>query len=180
MENTFEVTSGKIIVTDPCYDRNIHESNWILNAKNGTWIGEVSGTEQIVRYSNSPTGHFDNWIVLGTNLSVDSGQTGVFDHDAYPQGDTGEYDDLTSFYGKACAMTLSDDSSGSVDNIGFVSGTTYGDGTFTFYGIKNADNEIVAVKTVYAEEKEDEEEDNWDEYEEYDEYEEEEEEEEGE
>lgn len=168
MENTFEVTSGKIIVTDPCYDRNIHESNWILNAKNGTWIGEVSGTEQIVRHSHSRIEHFVNWIVLGTNLFVDSGQTGVFDHDAYPQGDTGESEDLTSFYGKACAMTLSDDSAGSVDNIGFVSSTTQGDGTFTFYGIKNADNQIVAVKTVYQVYQEDQ---GWDEYNEDDEYE---------
>lgn len=43
----FEITSGKVVVSDPCYERN--ENTMILgvlsNVRNGTWGAHVHKTE---------------------------------------------------------------------------------------------------------------------------------------
>lgn len=108
----FEVTSGKIRATDPCYD----VSTWcagFFDSKNGIY-------EAFVTYADPPNwgrrvatleiSHIEHRRVQPTQavsfeVGVDSGQAGFFDADKYAANQGGEYGDLETFYGKACHLT---------------------------------------------------------------------------
>jgi len=40
---SFEVIGGEVIVTDPCYDRDL--KNKVENVKNGTWLASTVMTD---------------------------------------------------------------------------------------------------------------------------------------
>ena len=41
MDDTFEVKSGKMVLSDPCYELGTWCQGVIDNVKNGTWIADV-------------------------------------------------------------------------------------------------------------------------------------------
>jgi hypothetical protein len=112
----FEITSGKIRVTDPCYTKDIWCAGVLENCLNGMW--EASK----VLYGNAITNGWGERVgelkicheqYLGSecyektdiDVGVDSGQAGFFDDEKYPDGETGEYGSMDTFYGKVCAGT---------------------------------------------------------------------------
>lgn len=46
MENTFEVVSGKMILSDPCYELGTWCQGVVENVKNGTWVGIVEQSDE--------------------------------------------------------------------------------------------------------------------------------------
>lgn len=115
MEN-FEITSGRIRVTDPCYTKDTWCSGVLENCLTGNWKASK------LVYGNELTGGWGNRIAelqiwhedylggecyenSGIDVGVDSGQAGFFDDALYPDGETGEYGDLNTFYGKVCDGT---------------------------------------------------------------------------
>lgn len=105
---TFNITSGKIRVTDPCYDRDTWCTGVLENCANGQWIAstemcEDTGwgrrvSELVICHSTlSPVG---DWIESDIVAGVDSGQCGFFDDALYPE-DTDE----GSFYDRVCEGT---------------------------------------------------------------------------
>ncbi len=178
----FEIVSGKLNITDPCYDTNTTCALFNLPAVNGVWsvTGEYEDGKSwgyriasILAVLNDISLYNFDLKELSDNIGVDSGQCGIFDAGKYPQNEVeaGDYDDKSSFYGKVCDLTHNEEEHevnkstpyftyGIVDNFGVASSSGYGDGCYTAYGAKNENGELVAVKIVFLEEEIDEEEDD--------------------
>ena len=170
MNDVFNVTNGKLIVTDPCYKRGIRCQAIVDNVKNGTWTANIS--KHYERVAELEARHaeafsYSSWERLDAEIGVDSGQAGIFNEALYPAGDIlGEYDDTTTFYGRACAATLPPELQSQSDTEqyepfgfieeGVVSSSGYGDGSYDAFVARNAAGEVVAVKIVFVSEEEDE------------------------
>jgi len=164
----FKIESGKIHITDPCYDTDTWCGIYNQTAKKGTWIGKIVSKEYevdelIVHHKDHPP--TNDWRLLPGEVGVDSGQAGVFDANIYPKGgNNGEADDNTTFYGKCCRETCNGfdkehqakkkemglaESHGVVDGQGFVSHTAWGDGSYNAYA-QYSGGVVVAVKIDYV------------------------------
>jgi hypothetical protein len=175
MEN-FVIVSGKIRVTDPCYTKDTWCSGVLENCMNGKWFAGK------VVWGNEATGGWGNRIAelqiwheshvgsecyenSGIDVGVDSGQAGFFDEGSYPEGETGEYGELDTFYGKICEGTANENYLG-IANVGFGVATSsgYGDGGYDCFIRRDHEGRIVAAKIVFisAESEEDEEDYEWD------------------
>jgi hypothetical protein len=161
---TFQVTSGALIISDPCYrtdEEHLGNMSIVLNAKEGEWEAYVTYNEE-GRVSELVVYHTDlEHEILGTYESpenfVDSGQMGIFDYDAYPdcdkgqeQGDYGE----PGFYNDCCMTT--ENGAGIVRGTGVVSLSGYGDGVYSAYVTRSLDGHARCVSVVFIEEEEDE------------------------
>lgn len=116
MKTTFEMKSGKMRVTDPCYDKKTWCSGVIENVLSGVWFAEniILDNEQTNGWGNR-NGELIVWHsdyspdsiieLTSIDVGVDSGQAGFFDDAEYPTGDTGEYGNTDTFYGKVCEGT---------------------------------------------------------------------------
>jgi len=136
MNDKFKIESGKMILTDPCYEKGTWCTKTIP-ARNGEWTVEVTMCGDRVAELIARHELYLDVMAGGENidievLGVDSGQMGFFDESKYPKtkNDIGEYDEKGSFYGKCCDTTLSKKNYGAVDNMGCVSSTGYGDGSY--------------------------------------------------
>jgi len=122
--SAFEVSSGKIVIGDPCY-----EANPSYPAKNGPWTAHVVTKEEPFwgKRVKKVVVHHQDFNPADSNIrhfkedfSVDSGQAGVFDYLAY--GSEG-------FYEICCKETLSKKQYGYIEG-GFVTSSGYGDGWY--------------------------------------------------
>lgn len=168
---TFEVTSGKIMMSDPCYE-NPTWCQGIVDVKNGTWNGipiyydgRVAMLIAVHKDCNRAT--FKKLLRLKAaeipcECGVDSGQFGFFDLGFYRDdkaignvkphdfGNTrflGNADDEGKgevWYRACCELTLNDESFGVLPN-GCVSSSGWGDGGYTAYGIKEGDVYVALV-----------------------------------
>lgn len=119
----FSVKSGKIVVSDPCYDTG----ELTVLARNGRWLASVKKTDEGswgMRVASILV-HHEEFDPIGKDyredveyIGVDSGQAGVFDLNSYGSG---------SFYDTCCRAT--DKDFGFVPG-GFVSSSGYGDGGY--------------------------------------------------
>lgn len=170
----FQVVSGKIMCSDPCYDGG----DVLVKAKNGEWVARVEKSdegawgERVCRvlvhhvdfsmYGSSRIKSFDS--VEDATIGVDSGQAGVFDANSFRNdavventkrihGKTICEDEL--WYSICCDRTLSEKGYGYIPG-GFVTTSGYGDGG---YGVEiyKKNGEAVAVEITFIENEEDEE-----------------------
>ena len=151
----FNVTSGAIALTDPCYERSTNPAyaKFEVLAANGRWLArqEEGGRFLIAHHENFAM----DWRHVDTDLfdaAVDSGQFGIFDASVYPLGEVGKCGDESTFYGRCCAVA---DYFGAVDGAGVVSRTLYGDGSYPVHIHTNDKNEIVAVVVDFCPQEED-------------------------
>jgi hypothetical protein len=115
--SVFTITSTKLRVTDPCYEKDVWCSGVLENVLPGQWVADkvVASDSQTGgwgdRISELQISHIDYHGVVDVNepaaftVGVDSGQAGFFDELMYPEGPVGEYGDLETFYGKVCQGT---------------------------------------------------------------------------
>lgn len=158
----FQVESGRLMVTDPCYGHDgIH--NVLNNVANGNWYAfvTINSESQIAtlvatkRCSVMTERHKADFTVY-----VDSGQAGIFDVAHYANNDdVGSYEafsnvpfrdskDHEPWYKMCCDRTLDETSAGTIP-FGVVSSSGYGDGGYEcFYGV-DAEGEIVVVQIVF-------------------------------
>lgn len=131
---TFQVESGKLAVTDPCYDREVWTrfpgeraflGGVIDKVKNGEWEAFITMEKAGMwgdRVSNlviihESVDHMDYdeqdiYEIADFEVGVDSGQAGFFDETSYPQdprGEGGEYN-KDAFYDECCHATVGEDS----------------------------------------------------------------------
>jgi hypothetical protein len=114
---SFEITSGKMIVTDPCYDKETWCQAKLDNVRIGKWLATVEYSDegdwgdrvaQIWVWHDSleitePGTFFPPCSeYIPADIVVDSGQAGFFDIDKYP--DDPHKDD--AFYDAVCKLTL--------------------------------------------------------------------------
>jgi len=177
----FEINSGAMVCSDPCYTTDVWCMQTVKNVKNGTWIAEVETVEPSgwgERIGALRVFHSDYYLGTDKNVvqeelagtfGVDSGQFGFFDADGYrkdesvreiPKYDFGaDYDreEGDEWY-RACAkITLSGDSWGTLPK-GVVSSSGLGDGSYSVTATKNADGEYVAFEVVFIDMSEEDEE----------------------
>lgn len=169
---TFNVTSGKIIVTDPCYDMDVWCLIKNISAKNGMWKGGIALNPEEGRVSRLMAFHSDyyeqyctgKWKLVKGDLGVDSGQCSIFDQKFYKKNHGGDYvdptnkkyKDMPNFYSKCCWATFeTKHRSGIVDSSGIVSSSGYGDGSYNLEIIK-VKKLAVALHITFIEELSDE------------------------
>lgn len=146
---TFEVTSGKVYVTDPCCNEDIIQEN-VLEVANGTWIAKAiydGGTcMELVAFLEG----YDKATprdVAPFEVDVDSGQAGIFDVASYKK------DELVNepiwfypedpWYSLCCQKTLSNDKAGIIPG-GAVASSGYGDGSYKAFTYEK-DGKIVSI-----------------------------------
>jgi hypothetical protein len=159
----FPILSGKVRVTDPCYERDTWCAGVIEDVKKGAWEAYIRTERKYSRVIELMAFHKDidnntfkksSWITQDADIGVDSGQCGIFDDKYYPEK-TGEYDDENSFYYKCCLAT--ENEAGVVD-YGVVSRSGFGDGSYVCYTLENKER-VVGIKIIFIEENDDEEDD---------------------
>lgn len=156
---TFDIQSGRVNLSDPCYAVGTWCGAFSLPAKNGEWIVEPEERDmgkwgnRVASFTVCHKDHADALMnVLEFDFGVDSGQFGIFDSEIY-EGDS-DYNNEDGFYRECCDTTLSENRLGAVRNRGFVSSTGFGDGGYTGYGAFDND-ELVKFKIVFIGENED-------------------------
>jgi hypothetical protein len=178
MENTFEVVSGAIVCSDPCYSIPTWCQGIVENVKNGTWIAQVIKSdegdwgERIAMLSISHKDVEDaeaNVDIMDFVGGVDSGQFGFFDKDFYRNDEKAKDLEKYSFssdfdkeggdewYRACCNLTLSSEQWGVLPN-GVVSSSGFGDGSYDVFGYKDESGQYVAFAVVFIYDDEDEEE----------------------
>lgn len=133
----FEVTSGSIQATDPCYD----PETWCAGefvALNGKWLAAMIMSDEgdwghrvaslVIRHENHPDKKGLE-VPVDFECGVDSGQFGFFDTQKFMEEQGGDYADKSSFYGHVCELTA-EYVGAIVRGYGVVSTSGYGDGSY--------------------------------------------------
>ena len=162
---TLEITSGKILVSDPCYlDDSQHMFNFVEGCKKGTWEAEaeVSDEGEWGKRVATLSAHCEHelaytaWDEVGV-AGVDSGQMSIMDADRLTswEGDEREHgwdpDKYAGSFGYqgACEITLRGMRGDILAGCMAVSSSGYGDGAYPVSVSRNRDGEIVAVKVDF-------------------------------
>ena len=162
---TFEVTSGHVNLSDPCYSVGTWCGKYNVPAKNGEWVVNVERSDQGVwgnRVAGFTAYHKDhygiNLLPIDQDFGVDSGTFGIFDSDNY-KGDTD--DDERKWYFAVCEHTFGGAQAGVIDDgSGFVSSSGFGDGSYAGE-VAFVNDELVGFKIVFITEQDDENEDDF-------------------
>lgn len=158
---TFTVESGKVIVTDPCYQVDEEEDLQIMlsNVKNGNWTASITYSDEEVVESllvfygeKKPSG---KWHVCDKSIAVDSAQAGIFDITVFGRDEVIQYEVINVYdieidevglkYYVACCDMVASDAQGGVVPGGAVSMSGYGDGMYEVKVKYNISKEVVGV-----------------------------------
>ncbi len=174
--NRFEVVSGQLLVTDPCY-KDLNWCNCILNVKNGIWKidANIRNTGSWGSRVYSIEAKHENAIRLNyrihkTEIGVDSGQAGFFDpqffqNDEIVKGLQKDYKEEICkdepWYSYCCDRTLAHKVG--VIPYGVVSSSGYGDGGYELETATDENGTIIACRITFIEDEE-ENDDGYDDY----------------
>ncbi|MBO1511370.1 SMI1/KNR4 family protein [Metabacillus bambusae] len=158
---TFTVESGKVIVTDPCYQVDEEEDLQIIlsNVKNGNWTASITYSDEEVVESllvfygeKKPSG---KWHVCDKPIAVDSAQAGIFDLAGFGRDEVIQYEVKNVYdieieevglkYYVACCDMVASDAQGGVVPGGAISMSGYGDGMYEVKVKYNISKEVVGV-----------------------------------
>jgi len=168
----FEIVSGTLVCSDPCYSIPTWCQGIVENVKKGTWYADVENVNSWGdRIAELRIYHKDSHFLSGRfeempfDFGVDSGQFGFFDKEFYRNdekakdlpkynfGDDFDNEDGDVWY-RACAeITLSGDQWGVLPN-GVVSSSGYGDGSYRVFGQKDKNGEYVAFQVIFIDNEE--------------------------
>ncbi len=181
----FEVESGRLNVSDPCYDLGTWCAGVVDNCKLGTWRAEVVKSCEgswgvrcaalLVHhkdYSRHTLGKYAS-VTAEFEVGVDSGQAGVFDLKWYKADQVVKESLFTPgldricedepWYSLCCDRTMGEMGAGTIPH-GAVSSSGFGDGCYEAEIFKNEDGECIAIQiTFIPKEDEEDEEDDWEE-----------------
>lgn len=128
---SFEITSGKMIVTDPCYDKETWCQAKLDNVKIGKWHATAEYSDEGewgARVASIWVWHDSLGIdnpgrdfpccneSIPADIGVDSGQAGFFDLEKYP--DDPHKDD--AFYNAVCKLTLAGVPYSVLEDVGYI------------------------------------------------------------
>lgn len=163
----FEIKSGEVIVSDPCYAIGTWCQGLVRNVKNGTWVADVACLEESGRNAFLVVHHKDYVMPMGTvweqldfDIGVDSGQAGFYDYAGYKKDDSVPNSiknslgfDLNEpgekFYAYNCDLTLKTEHDAGVLPTGAVASSGYGDGSYTVSVVKDEDGKVVAMEIIF-------------------------------
>ena len=164
----FEVVSGKMAVSDPCYDTDVWCRGELENVLNGTWYASAvelytgSWGRRIARLIAVHENYADEKMTKGQctgfEVGVDSGQAGLFDASHYrddsviPDVKLNPDDEPAAiWYKHCCEITLSPLSAG-VLPYGVVSSSGYGDGSYDCFVCRNEYGQIIRAEIEFISE----------------------------
>ena len=147
--------TGNMIVTDPCYSKPVegeYSGNLTLRVKPGVWKTDMTFEEDeivssIVYHQDAEQDDL-NWESK-SYISVDSGMIGYFDEVFYPESDNEKK--LNKFHEDCCELMHEKDSS-IIKNIGFLTTTRDGDGSYEIFIAKDRHNNIIGITTLFTDE----------------------------
>lgn len=162
----FTIETGKVCVSDPCYDKGTWCAGEIENIKSGIWQtvafeieeGEWGNSiSKLLAYhkdSVSDYEHLNDFTKIECDFSVgvDSGQAGIFDAKYYQdseqfKGKEAKRDFGSIFYNHCCDITL--DNRVGVIPFGCVSVSGYGDGVYTATKYVDENDSVIAVEIEF-------------------------------
>lgn len=158
-KGTIEITSGKIVCSDPCYDLGI----WCAenqSAVNGIYNVYIILDKTTKRHKALEVIHKDydtknlSWDVSGCSCGVDSGTFGFFDYEYYEkyhEGDVENKDKNDKWYeDNICAI---DGHEYNTDNKGYWSQAGYGDGYYPldFAYLDDITEIVVGCRAIFIE-----------------------------
>lgn len=160
----FEITSGEMVVSDPCYDLD----TWcmaVVKAKNGTWTSFIELSDErkwgirvksLYAVHESIEGDINTinsqcTTAIQANLGVDSGQLGFFDKINYRNDNVEGVNNVDEplrpdkpWYSLCCDKTLSGERAGVIP-YGVVSSSGFGDGNYLGTVKYDNENNVVAI-----------------------------------
>lgn len=158
---SFQVKSGSVMISDPCYKigtwcqgvlKNVKKGKWnaiILKSDEGSWGSRVA---VLIAYHDSfvnpPSyGSYFPWHTEGFEVGVDSGQGSIVDLKEFHSNDD-EYDNINSWYRRVCDST-DDQGAGIIDDSGVTSSSGYGDGGYVCKTISEK-GKVTAIMIDYG------------------------------
>ena len=147
--------ADEIIVADPCYDYDKFDTVTLHNVLSGKYIATAEVEKNLIAALHISHSDFKNDILESESvgyIAVDSGQAGFFDLDFFRKNHGGEVGDLNTFYGLACAITLSPKQAGVIKKRGVVSSSGFGDGCYDVFVSRDEVGKIVAASLFFVEE----------------------------
>ena len=164
---TFQLTTDKIIVSDPCYPYDEEEMEdlqvLLMLAKRGEWSVTVLRTIVAFWGNTEPEGE---WIRTDQMITVDSAQAGIFDFTFFNNDaklntelenvyDIEMNEDVSKYY-VACYDAVASEQQGGIVPGGAVAMSGYGDGLNEVYIKQDASGEIISVMIDFLGDEEDE------------------------
>jgi len=176
----FNIESGTVLVTDPCYTLDTWFLAIIEGVAKGKWeayVAKANCGEWGIRNAELMVHHVDflnmgsefleslEWEIIDDIIGVDSGQAGFFDKKYYQDIDSVEYIpnktkywtkfyETDDWYYQCCELTLGEKQCGVIP-YGVVSASGFGDGTYdAFIAVHPDTDEIIAMKIVFITEEE--------------------------
>ena len=161
----FTVLSGRLAVSDPCYDTDVWCRGELENVMNGTWHASAvemqtgSWGRRIARliavHENYADEKMSKGQCMGFEVGVDSGQAGLFDASHYrddsviPNAKSLINEEPAAiWYKHCCDITLSPLSAG-VLPYGVVSSSGYGDGGYDCFICRNEYGQIIRAEIEF-------------------------------
>lgn len=170
---TFNVSSGKVLIADPCYDLETPYRSHLKNVRCGPWFARVAlkednhGDEWVSRLVAMHKDYIKprglTWKNVSYDIGVDSGLAGMFDtnvfrddslvkdtpkfmteHGYIPWKESGEL-----WYAMCCDAVYYSENKAGVVTGGCVSSTGYGDGVYKADALRNGDGEVVGIRIIY-------------------------------
>lgn len=161
----------KVMVSDPCYGMNTWCQGVIDNVLKGNYKCTVETFDEDTwgrRVSAIQVMHADylkkflEYSKENFEVGVDSGQAGIFDYEYYKKyhSDDSEIEHADKdWYWRVCDLTVTTQipDGNTIDNLGFVSSSGYGDGGYCCWTAHNDEGKIVAIRVEYITEDDEEE-----------------------
>lgn len=160
---SFNVESGKLAVSDPCYDPPTEESglSTVVHAKKGLWKAEVVTQDEFdwgTRVAELRVLHASvealpvYWEREDVTLGVDSGQMAFVDLPKF-EGDTRDFPPGGKMIGGEWYFNVCDshDEGGGILDGGVVSSTGFGDGVYRLFVHRDDDGLVVAARIIFIE-----------------------------
>lgn len=158
----FEVTSGKLVVSDPYYELGAWCTGNGLAAKKGAWKAYIVKSNQgqwgvrvaelIVHHKDVSLPADKAWRPEKYYVGVDSGQAGIYCQSEYRGGESGGDYGGGGWYDKNCKLTLNGGQAGTLER-GCVASSGFGDGGYAAFAVMEA-GKRVALKVVFIGEEE--------------------------
>ncbi len=152
----------KVIISDPGYDLDGLYQCVLYDVLFGNYhcFSEYKGRNIGGLYVKSIELHHEDYSEYNLEpnefqITVDSGNAGVFDYEYFVKhhthSDTEETDE--EWFNRVDEIANTRDGAGTTDDVGFVASSGHGDGVYTCYTAKNKEGKIVAIRVVFIEDK---------------------------
>lgn len=165
----FELNSGNVMVSDPCYEVGSWGQAQLNNTKKGEWIAKIKqfdegewgirNGELIALHKSIDISNELNWKLEKAIIGVDSGQAGIFDLTVFRNDEVSMSSTFLSseaqeekgekWYSHICDLTLETNERAGITKGGVVSSSGYGDGGYELFTIRDENDSVVAIKIVF-------------------------------